>query len=95
MSFLGKFTKRLLGLNHVVFCNPDFAEVETQTRWFECRKLGSTYPRGQHGSKRQDGLEHMRSFTNEKKVINSNGGPYKYGDIKKKIFNNFLWVKNA
>ena len=69
MSFLGKFTKRLLGLNHVVFCNPDFAEVETQTRWFECRKLGSTHPRGQHGSKRQDGLEHIRSFTNDKKVI--------------------------
>ena len=62
MSFLGKFTKRLLGLNHVVFCNPDFAEVETQTRWFECRKLGSTYPRGQHGSKRQDGLEHRRKI---------------------------------
>ena len=61
MSFLGKFTKRLLGLNHVVFCNPDFAEVETQTRWFECRKLGSAYPRGQHGSKRQDGLEHSQS----------------------------------
>ena len=46
MSFLGKFTKRLLGLNHAVFCNPEFAEVET-------------YPRGQHGSKRQDWLEHM------------------------------------
>ena len=65
MSFLGKFTKRLLGLNHVVFCNPDFAEVETQTRWFECRKLGSTYPRGQHGSKRQDGLEHLREDAGE------------------------------
>ena len=35
MSFLGKFTKRLLGLNHVVFCNPDFAEVQTQTTWFK------------------------------------------------------------
>ena len=57
MSFLGKFTKRLLGLNHVVFCNPNFAEVEMETRWFKCRKLGSAYPHGQHGSKRQDGLE--------------------------------------
>ena len=59
MSFLGKFTKRLLGLNHVVFCIPDFAEVETKTRWFECRKLGLTYPLGQHSSKIQDGLEQM------------------------------------
>ena len=66
MSFLGKFTKRLVGLNHVVFCTPDFAEVETQARWFECRKLGSAYPRGQHGSKRPDGLEQLCStFLNE------------------------------
>ena len=57
MSFLGKFTKRVLGLNHVAFCNPDFAEVEMGTRWFECRNLGSAYPHRQHGSKRQDGLE--------------------------------------
>ena len=61
MSFLGKFSERLLGLKDVFFRNLDFDEAETQRRCFECRKRSSTYPRGEHGSKRQDGLEHYKA----------------------------------
>ena len=38
MSFLRKFRKRILGLNHVVFCNPDFALVRNANKMVQMAK---------------------------------------------------------
>ena len=49
------------------FVIPILLLKEARTRWFECQKLGSEYPHGQHGSKIQDGLVQNDGTTEQRR----------------------------